>query len=554
MGGAPFLLSAARRRRPLPAQRRDTWAPLGVSPMARAADPLARMYAERRYAAAAEGYAARCRARPNDADAWLGHGQTLLALGRWAEARRSLDAARRLADGALAYAVIDARRAEAAAGQGDIAAAEALFRASLAVRPDAATEARLGTMLLNVGRLEDAEVALAGAVARGGGALTEVVASLATVRSQRGRAQEALDGLRGAPADDPATALARARACLQLRRAEEALPGLDAALRRAAPAQAWLLHHARAELLDQLDDVVGAAGAYAAMHAVRGDHADPQGILDHADRIVGTWTTTIHGRLAGGGAPPVPPPPAPDGAPRPVFIVGLPRTGTSLCEQALAAHPGVYAAGEREELRRIAALLGPALGAPWPECTPSVPRAAASAARSWRDAVGGDRPVVTDKMPDNLLRLGLASQLFPDARAIWMRRGLLDTLLSCWQQAFGPAYAWAGDWDGLAAQALAHERVGRRWLATVPMPICVVAYEDLVRTPARELSEILAFLDLPWDDGVTAPEAVARTVATASILQVRAAIHTGSIGRWRRYAAVLEPLRARLEAYGLDAE
>ena len=498
--------------------------------------PAAALYAERRYAEAVNAYTSECKAHPHDPNVWLGRGQSLLALGRWSDAWAALQQARTLVADKRGRAIVDARRAEAAAGMGDATLAEACFRASLAERPDPTTRGRLGTLLLNQSRLDEAETELVAA----GGALPEVAASLATLRTQRGDAEGALDALRKAP-DDPAVALARARACVQLRRAAEALPGVDAALRRAAPAQAALLHHARATLLDQLGDYAGAAASYTTMHTLRGDRVDPDAILARAHSIVETWRPTAA-------------PPAPAGAPRPVFLVGLPRSGTSLCEQSLAAHPEVDAKGEREELRQLTQRLGPALGAPWPTCTPDVPRAAASAAKVWRDAVGGTRAVVIDKMPENLFRLGFASQLFPDAVAIWMRRGLMDTLLSCWQQAFGPGQAWAGTFEGLAAQAMAYEIVGRRWLEAAPMPMCVITYEELVREPARELADILTTLGLPWDDAVLAPERVERTVRTASILQVRQSIHTGSIGRWRRYEAELAPLRALIEGYGLEVE
>lgn len=505
-------------------------------------DPALQLYAERRYVEAADAFARRCARAPGDADAWLGQGQSLLALGRWADAWTALRRARALAVDARGRAVVDARRADVAIGLGDPSLAEACYRASLAARPDAGVRGRLGIFLLNQSRLDEAEVELDLADAGSGGRLPEVAAALATLRTQRGEAEAALLALRRAPLEVPAVALAKARACLQLRRAREALPAVDAALRVALPAHAWLLHHARASLLDQLDDVDGAAEAWAAMHAARGARPDPAALRARADRILTHWVPTVA-------------PPAPAGAPRPAFVVGLPRSGTSLVEQALAAHPLVHAAGEREELRQLADRLGAALGAPWPECTPDLPRAAASGARAWRAAVGSaGHVVVTDKMPENLLRLGLAAQLFPDARAVWVRRGLLDTLLSCWQQPFGPAYGWTGSWEGLAAQAEAYEALGRAWVERAPLPVFTLRYEALVRAPEPTLRALVDHLGLPWDPDVAHPEAVDRVVRTASIHQVRAPIHAGGIGRWRRYARVLEPLRALLDRAGLDPE
>ena len=154
----------------------------------------------------------------------------------------------------------------------------------------------------------------------------------------------------------------------------------------------------------------------------------------------------------------------------------------------------------------------------------------------WRAAVAGTstRLVVTEKMPDNLARLGLISQLFPDARAIVMQRDAMDTLLSCWQQAFGPAHAWTSTWDGLAAMAAANARLTARWVAAPPLPLHVLRYEEYVATPEAQLRALVEFAGLQADTVMVPSESVARTVKTASILQVRERIHTGSVGRWRR--------------------
>ncbi len=503
----------------------------------------AALYALGRFGEAAAAFADRCAAQPSDADAWAGRGQSLLAAGRPAEAWDSLTRALALVRAKQAIATIELLRGAAAGATGRIDHAEACFRAANAARDSSRGRALFGTFLLNQSRLEEAETELRAAARAGGANDAQVVASLASVRTQSGRAEEALEGLarwRGAP--NPPVALAWARALLALRRPAEALAPLDAALLVAAPAQTAQLHHARALVLDQLDDVPAAAAAFAAMHVARGVQVAPEAILAMADAVIAAYPV----------ASPFPAAPAASG-PQPLFIVGLPRSGTSLCEQALAAHPLVLAAGERDELRRLTLRFGEALGEPWPGCAARVHRGAVQAASMWRTAVAGasTAAVVTDKLPDNLFRLGLAAQLFPDGRAILMRRDPMDTLLSCWQQGFGPVHAWTSTWAGLAAMAVASERVAQRWLAEAPMPILAIRYEDYVAQPEREMRRILSFCGLEWDAGVLAPERVQRTVRTASILQVRQPVHAGSVGRWRRYAEVLEPLRARLEEAGL---
>ncbi len=502
----------------------------------------AALYTSGRYAEAARAFAERSARVPQDADAWVGLGQSLLADGRPAEAWEAAQKARGLVRAPAAIAIVEGLRARAAAALGRMDTAETAFRAALAARPGARTHAAFGVFLLNEGRLVEAEVELESATRLGGGADAEVLAARATVRTLSGKAGEAiemLDTWTGAPV--PALAMARARACGAAGRPAEAIGLVERALTTCAPTHRALLHHAQALLLDRMDDVPAAAAAFGAMHLARGVSVDPAAILALADDILIAYPV--------GARFPAPPPAV---GPRPLFIVGLPRSGTSLCEQALAAHPVVHAAGERDELRRLALRFGEALGSPWPACAANVHRGAAQGAAMWRAAAGGGAAsVVTDKMPDNLFRLGLAAQLLPDARAVIMQRDPMDTLLSCWQQAFGPAHAWTSTWEGLAAMAAASARVTARWLEEAPMPLCVVRYEDLVSAPETELREIAAFAGLPWDARVLAPEKVERVVRTASILQVREKMHTGSVGRWRRYAEVLAPLRERLGGYGL---
>ncbi len=512
-------------------------------------DPAA-FYAAGRYEEAAALFAIRTTRSPQDVDAWLGRGQCLLALARPGEAWLSLQKAWTLCPSdARSRAVVGDARGQAAAGMGHSAAAEQLYRESLAATPRHETRARLGTLLLNLGRVEEALPILEQAAREGGSVAT--IASLASAlvaSSQPSAALALLDRVAAGQESVGPVAFARARALLDLRRPAEALAALDRAA-RVSPNQVALFLHARARAYDQLDDIPAAAAAYTAMHEARRLRVDPDALLADADNILANYPSNHRF---------TPAPPAPAAAAQPVLIVGLPRSGTSLTEQMLAAHPLVHACGERTHLEDLATKLGAALGVPWPDNANVVYRGALSGGTAWRHAFSSGAPpqarVLTDKLPSNLFRLGLAAQLLPDASAIWLRRGLMDTLLSCWQQSFGPQHPWTSTWEGLAAMAAATEIVGERWLEDAPMPICVVRYEELVSSPETEARDILNFLGLPWDPAVLAPEAVERPIATASRLQVREPINPRSVGRWRRYEAQLAPLMDALVAQGLDPE
>ena len=242
--------------------------------------------------------------------------------------------------------------------------------------------------------------------------------------------------------------------------------------------------------------------------------------------------------------------------PGPVFIVGSPRSGTTLMEQILSRHPEVGACGES-----LAGREAEAAAIAWAareEATPDPYRAAAALpdpalevlAAKYLDRTGAARagkPVWADKSPDNLSRLPLLARLFPNGRAIVMRRHPLDVAASAALQLFNdPAFSYTNSLATLADHLMGAEVLADAWAANAPMPVLTVAYETLVRAPEAEIRRILAFLALDWAPECLAPEAADRLVATASAAQVRQGFHAGSIGRWRRYRETLAPLIAAL--------
>ncbi len=235
-----------------------------------------------------------------------------------------------------------------------------------------------------------------------------------------------------------------------------------------------------------------------------------------------------------------------------VFIVGMPRSGTTLIEQVLAAHHGVYPSGEVPDLISImSGHLAPAdLTGIDPQLWQSHDPRQLERWAQWYLQRRRDRAPsalrITDKMPANGMFLGLIAQLFPHARVIHCRRHPLDIGLSIYMQRFGrpPAYAYAlADIGTFYSE---HERLMRHWHNVLPLQMMTVDYEQFVAEPNATTRQLLDFCELPWDDRCLRYFETPRAVQTASSWQVRQPVHTRSVGRWRNYAAHLDELIATL--------
>ena len=242
------------------------------------------------------------------------------------------------------------------------------------------------------------------------------------------------------------------------------------------------------------------------------------------------------------------PPRARPGAPVPVFVVGMLRSGTTLTESILGAHPRIAAAGELDHIEAIAERLG--LG--------TLPDAAARVTSGMlQDAADGylaelaafarKEACVVDKNPGNYAYLGLIASLFPNARIVHCRRDPLDTCLSIYFRNFArDANAWAYDLESIADVYLEYRALMDHWRARLPLGIHEIDYETLVREPEAETRRLLEFLDLPFDERCLDFQKQSRSVGTASLWQVRQPLYRDAIGRWRHYAAQLTGLEQRL--------
>ncbi|NIM70972.1 MAG: tetratricopeptide repeat protein [Xanthomonadales bacterium] len=234
----------------------------------------------------------------------------------------------------------------------------------------------------------------------------------------------------------------------------------------------------------------------------------------------------------------------------PVFIVGMPRSGTSLVEQILASHPEVHAAGEVGHARVFVDTVEAHTGAPFPQGITTVAAAElADCARTYlqrlRRGAGGARRV-TDKLPHNFLRLGLYAAVLPGASLVLVERDPLDTCLSIFQHYFDTGHAYAADLAALGRYYRCYRELMAFWETLLPGRIHHVKYEALVRDTEPQVRRLLAFCGLAFHPACLEPHRRARGVGSPSDAQVRQPIHGRAVGRWKHYAAHLQPLREAL--------
>ena len=239
-----------------------------------------------------------------------------------------------------------------------------------------------------------------------------------------------------------------------------------------------------------------------------------------------------------------------DADPTPVFIVGMPRSGTTLAEQILAAHPMVHGAGERDAIHLLTSRLGPDAATLAALDADTLTRES-EAFLADLHALAPEAARIVDKMPDNARHLGFISALLPGARIIHCRRDPRDIGLSIFQIRFFGYHPYAHDLADLGWAIGQHERLMAHWRATLPVPPMEIALTDWIDDFDGTLARLLAFLDLPPDPACATFWRNPRRVRTASAEQVRAPVNARGIGRWRRYEAELAPMLAELTAAGL---
>jgi len=244
-----------------------------------------------------------------------------------------------------------------------------------------------------------------------------------------------------------------------------------------------------------------------------------------------------------------------DPAARPIFVVGMPRSGTTLVEQILASHSEVFGAGElaafNAAVNHAEARIVPPPDDRFPECLrhldPSDLRGIAAEYGEVTALLSSGARHVVDKMPANFFFLGLIHLAFPNARIIHIMRDPLDTCVSCFTMLFSQEQGFSYDLGELGRYFRRYRDLMAHWRRVLPEGTFIdVNYEDIVADLETQTRRILDHCGLPWEDRCLAFHQARRAVRTASAAQVRQPIYDKSIGRWRRYERFLEPLLAAL--------
>ena len=397
-------------------------------------------------------------------------------------------------------------------GRGDVSEAELVYRQAVALNPEHAQAwFGLGRTLEDLGHAEQA---------------AESYRRVLALDPRHGWALGQLLDLDAAAADDGLLAAA------QRALADAAMPDRVKSL----------IGYGLGKALDRRQDYDGAFAAFRAANMARRREAGPfdaAAFEQRIQRLIDSFTPALFERLAASGL----------GSDLPVFIVGMPRSGTTLTEQILDCHPQAFGAGEVPRLAELAAGLPERgrLEAPWPECAGALSDSDLQAsAHDYLDKLRARATAgalrVTDKSPLNFYHLGLAALMFPNARVIHCRRSPLDTCLSIYFENFRASQSYATDLADIATTYRGYQRLMAHWREVLPLPMLELQYEDLVAGLEGSVRGLLDFVRLPWDESCLAFHASARAVQTPSRWQVRKPIYASSVARWRNYKRHLAPL------------
>ncbi|MER8800605.1 sulfotransferase [Mesorhizobium sp. M0998] len=313
------------------------------------------------------------------------------------------------------------------------------------------------------------------------------------------------------------------------------------------PDVASQLHHAAGKVLNDLQRYEEAMDHFQKAKKAAGHGFDLESFRRSIDSMIEIFSPSLLEAKAGHGSP----------SEVPVFVLGMPRSGTTLTEQICASHPDVHGAGELSKLRRMAGLMGfgtqsdEALRSSIMSMTRDQSRALAEEYLSYlrQHAPGALR--IVDKMPHNFEVIGLIGILFPNARIIHCRRDAIDNCVSCFVLRFNKEHGYNADLKTLGLYYREYDRLMRHWNKIFPRRIFESRYETLVVDQEAQSRRLIDHLGLTWDDACLRFFETSGSVNTPSRWQVRQPIYASSVKRWKKYESAIQPL---IDALGDLAE
>lgn len=491
---------------------------------------------------------------PKNPEAWLLLVAGLTSLGSGDVEKAIAKAITMLGDGHPLAPTLYADRVGALSRAGRWAEAAALARQTVArysLNPQ--QHNILGAALAQLGLYDEALIH-SEAGAAGAPASAIALYNLATVYRYLGRQQDAEQMYNRVLAINPAESLTYASlASMKKWPAEQNhVEAMQRALSTVPPESEFAarLNHALFKELDDLDrkDEAWPAlerGAHLASKIFKHDLVEKQ-VRNEA--LIRTYTPEI---IAAARRRPV------AGGPTPIFVFGLPRSGTTITERIFAAHSRVTALGETPGFARaVRQVLGVrhALQMSPDELAQSASLDWDEVARIYRDNIGyliGGADLFTEKTPQNYELAGMLKMAFPAAALVHVRRGPMDSVFGTFRLMFGEGgYHWSYAFEDLAENYRQYRRLMDHWRSALGDDLIEITLEDLTDNPDREIRNLIARAGLSFEEACLSPQDAEGGVSTASASQIRQPINRQGVGKWRRYARQLEPLRAMLEADG----
>jgi tetratricopeptide (TPR) repeat protein len=447
---------------------------------------------------------------------------------------------------------LDPKRAESHCNLGQVLfefrridEAAASYTQALGLQPDyALAHLSLGTARRLQGRAAEAQASCQAALAIEPN-YVEALTLLGELRADRGQFSEAEELFQRAIAIDPEFPFAFCSIAAHRKMTGEDtawLQGTEALLAKPLPLGHEIsLRYAHGKYFDDLRQYDQAFSSYRQANELTkryGSNFDGAKLTQRVDEIIQSFDAPFMRRCQARASP----------SELPVFIIGMPRSGTSLTEQILASHPAVFGAGEVTFWD--GAFVAYKKAGLKSEAGANLLPGMASDYLDRLTALSGQALRVVDKLPANFLYAGLIHAAFPQARIIHMRRHPIDTCLSIYFQNFFNMGPYANDFDNLAHYYGEYVRITDHWRAVLPAATLLeMPYEALIEDQEFWTRRVLDFIGLPWDPKCLNFHQTDRLVITASKWQVRQKINAASAGRWRNYEKFVGPLRPLMELY-----